>query len=305
MARSGERLAVDGYVRVSRVGGRKGERFISPAVQREMIEGWAVMRGARLLEVFEELDESGGRADRPQLEMALGRVESGISQGIVVAKVDRFGRSLLSGLAAIERIKVAGGTFVSVQDGLDTSTDSGRLVLRILLSLGEWESERIAAAWEQAHARAIARGTYVAPRAPVGYRRTRSGRLRPDGKTAAIVAEPFRRRAAGEPAGAIGDWMEAQGVRTGRGHQCWTTTSVYGLMHNRVYLGEIVYGAHVNERAHPPLVDSATWQAAQRPQRTHATRSRPPASCATGSLRRLQHDHEPGLAPQPAGLLAA
>jgi hypothetical protein len=44
------------------------------------------MRGARVLEVFEELDESGGRADRPRLEGALRRVESGISQGIVVAK---------------------------------------------------------------------------------------------------------------------------------------------------------------------------------------------------------------------------
>src|SRR4051794_24837085 len=119
MALFGEQLSVDGYVRVSRVGGRRGERFISPAVQRELIESWAAARGLRVLEVFEELDESGGRADRPLLERALGRVERGVSQGIVVAKVDRFGRSLISGLAAIERVRVAGGTFFSIQDGLD------------------------------------------------------------------------------------------------------------------------------------------------------------------------------------------
>jgi hypothetical protein len=52
-------LAVDGYVRVSRVGGRASKRFISPALQREQIHAWARPRGVHVLEVFEELDESG------------------------------------------------------------------------------------------------------------------------------------------------------------------------------------------------------------------------------------------------------
>jgi hypothetical protein len=60
MASLAEHLWIDGYVRVSRVGSRRGERFISPAVQRELIESWATMHGARVLHVFEELDESGG-----------------------------------------------------------------------------------------------------------------------------------------------------------------------------------------------------------------------------------------------------
>ena len=38
MRLSGELLSVDGYDRVSKVGRRKGERFISSAVQREVIE---------------------------------------------------------------------------------------------------------------------------------------------------------------------------------------------------------------------------------------------------------------------------
>jgi site-specific DNA recombinase len=79
MRLASEQLSVDGYVRVSKIGGRRGERFISPTVQRELIESWATVHGARVLEVFVELDESGGRADRRLLETALGRVESGIS----------------------------------------------------------------------------------------------------------------------------------------------------------------------------------------------------------------------------------
>jgi DNA invertase Pin-like site-specific DNA recombinase len=42
-------------------------------------------------------------------------------------------------VTAIQRIKDAGGTFVSVREGLDVSTDTGRLILRVLFSIAEWE----------------------------------------------------------------------------------------------------------------------------------------------------------------------
>jgi DNA invertase Pin-like site-specific DNA recombinase len=89
--------------------------------------------------MFEELDESGGRADRPLLEETIARVERGDLQGVVVAYLSCFGRSLAHGMSAVERITEAGGTVVSVQDGVDFSTDAGRLVLRFLLSVAEWE----------------------------------------------------------------------------------------------------------------------------------------------------------------------
>jgi DNA invertase Pin-like site-specific DNA recombinase len=138
MASRGERLWMDGYIRVSQVG-----RRISPGVQRGLIEGWAEANAAPLLEIFEERDRSGRRGPRPLLE----RVEDGISHGLVVSKVTRFGRSMLAGLATTERIAAAHGRFVAVENGLDTATDTGRLVLHILLSLAEWDSDQIRADW--------------------------------------------------------------------------------------------------------------------------------------------------------------
>jgi hypothetical protein len=49
-------MIVDGYIRVSRVNEREGERFISPLVQRETIERWAQLHGAVVGALFEELD---------------------------------------------------------------------------------------------------------------------------------------------------------------------------------------------------------------------------------------------------------
>src|SRR3954467_9306477 len=104
-------MILDGYVRVSQVNGRSGASFMSPMLQREQIERWATAHGHLIAVVHEELDESGGRADRPKLLEMIDRIEAGDADGVVIAKLDRFGRSLIDGLAAIERIGGAGGTF--------------------------------------------------------------------------------------------------------------------------------------------------------------------------------------------------
>src|SRR3954451_9054578 len=111
-------MRLDGYVRVSDVGKRHGERFISPSVQREQIAAWVDERDATLLRVFEELDVSGARRARPLLEEAIRRIEDGVSDGLVVSRVNRFGRSLIDGLILIERVRQSGGRFYSVSDGL-------------------------------------------------------------------------------------------------------------------------------------------------------------------------------------------
>jgi DNA invertase Pin-like site-specific DNA recombinase len=260
-------MVVDGYVRVSVVGGREGPSFISPKVQREQIEAWARLSGARIGEVFVELNESGGRSDRPLLLSALERIDDGTSHGIVVAKLDRFGRSLIDGLSKIERIMDAGGIFVSVQDGLDISTPTGKLVLRIMLSMAEWELERIGASWALARREAVDRGVYIAPYVPFGYRRGAHGRLRPDPEAAPLVVRIFTERAAGATHREAAATLNESGLPTARGSTHFTESTVFRLFKNRAYLGESRTKDYVNPAAHPPLVDPATWQRAQRPNR--------------------------------------
>jgi DNA invertase Pin-like site-specific DNA recombinase len=69
-------LLLDGYIRVSQVAGRTGPSFIAPVVQREGIERWAASQGVVIGQIFEELDESGARSDRPLLMEAIRRIES-------------------------------------------------------------------------------------------------------------------------------------------------------------------------------------------------------------------------------------
>ncbi|MCW2996115.1 MAG: recombinase family protein [Conexibacter sp.] len=72
---------------------------MSPELQREQIERWAAAQGHHVAMVHVELDESGSRADRPMLMAMMERVEASVIDGVAVAKLDRFGRSLIDGLA--------------------------------------------------------------------------------------------------------------------------------------------------------------------------------------------------------------
>lgn len=289
-------MRLDGYVRVSQVRGRGGDTFISPAVQRQRIEAWAAAYGHEIIRVFEELDQSGARADRPMLAEALTRVENGVSDGIIVAKLDRFGRSLIDGLHHIERIQTAGGTFVSVADGFDLTTDTGRLVLRIMLSLAQFDLDRVRTNWDDAKAEAVARGIHVTANAPFGYTRPtvpgpnggrkQIGPLLVHETNGPLVTELFRRRAdEGTGYTELGRWLEAQGAVTVYGRTKWGLRAVKDIIKNDVYLGIASSGQHRKEDAHPALTDHDTFARAHRPGTQFAKRSDKPAPIVTPLMR--------------------
>jgi hypothetical protein len=61
-----------------------------------------------------------------------------------------------------------------------------------MLSMAEWELDRIRGQWDIAKARAVARGAHVGGTVPVGYRKTRAGHLHLDPTVAPVLAEACR-----------------------------------------------------------------------------------------------------------------
>ena len=248
------------YIRVSQVRGRKGESFISPDQQREAIQRWATAHGVELEGEYEDLDQSGGKMRRPAFDRMMAAIEGGRSDGVIVAKIDRFARSLIGALKALEHMDKLGASFVSVADSFDTSTPTGRLMLRIMLSLAEFELERIRDNWDDSTARAIARGIHFTNSVPLGYQRREDGRLEPDPRTAPIVEEMFRRRIARQSWRAIAAWLtETLPREDGR---AWTSRNVATMIQSPTYKGEAFHGDHRNSDAHKAIVTIPEWDAA-------------------------------------------
>src|SRR5690349_6644898 len=113
---------LDIYVRVSDVRGRAGESFISPDDEEARCRALAKARGYKVGEVFYDKDISGGKMQRPELDRAMARIRSGESGGIIVAKIDRFARTLIGGLKTLEEIQELDGVVIVADGEFDTST---------------------------------------------------------------------------------------------------------------------------------------------------------------------------------------
>lgn len=278
-------MKLDGYIRVSRVAGRSGDSFISPGEQKERVRAWAKGQGHRIVKWHEDLDQPGSKANRPGLNVAMERIESGATDGLVVARLDRFGRSVQDSANLLARIRTADGVLCTVAEGIDTSGYMGKFLADLFSALGELELARMRENWDTARKSAVARGIHVSGRVPTGYRRGENRVLEPDPEVGPAVRELFHLRGVGVSWSQLASFLEEKGVVTPWGNEHWTIASVGHLIRNRVYLGEARSGKIVNPNAHEPIVTLEEWQAANNAHGVHPARSGKSSGLLSGVLR--------------------
>jgi DNA invertase Pin-like site-specific DNA recombinase len=257
---------MDGYLRQSRAQREGGS---SLEQQRQKIEAWANLRGARIVEWHADQDVSGKTLERPGLQAALDRVRSGEVEGIVVSDLSRLSRANVGDalkLFATVRDEY-GGTVVIVDLGgesVDPSTATGEAIITVLLAMArlEWRmtSEKVAAGKAESAHEGIWLGS-----PPLGYVTGPDFKLKP-GPEAPLVREIFERTARNGAHEAL-RWLNAGngGVdrKNGRPRQ-WTRTWLKRVVGRRCYLGHTDWNGIVKEGVHPALVDLATWTRANR-----------------------------------------
>lgn|GEM_PF-2271309 len=278
-------LRLVGYIRVSAIGGREGEGYISPSVQREAIEQYARELGGEIVAWYDDQDFSGGNTARPAFQEMLALLVRHKVDGIVVMKIDRFSRSTADGLAIVKEILDRDQIFASCHERIDPKTKEGRYMLRQFLSNAEYFLDQIKESWTVAKARAIAVGKHIGP-TPNGYLKidalpskpthispvdaaalgesTIPGVLVPSPVYGPAMTEAFEKGASGRYTdAAVARWFSVEAPREGGG-AAWTQTEVRRWFKNRVYLGEVKHGGLVNADAHKALTDEDIWEACQR-----------------------------------------
>lgn len=201
-------MEVIGYARIS-VSEANG---LSLSAQRDAISRECERRGWNLCEVIEDNGASGRDANRPGLSAALGLIAEGKASGLVCAKLDRLSRSVIDFGQILEWLDHQGATFTALDLGIDTSTAAGRLVANVMASVGEWERSAISARTKASLQAKRERGEQIG-RASVGDRPALAQRI------AAM-------RADGLTLQAIADALNAEGVPTLRGADCWRVSAV-------------------------------------------------------------------------------
>ncbi len=101
---------------------------------------------------------SGKDNNRPAFEELLADMRAGVIDCVVCYKLDRVGRSLKHLLNLFEEFKNRGVHFVSISQNINTHTPEGRMFLKMLMVLSEYERELIVSRTKDGLARALRQG---------------------------------------------------------------------------------------------------------------------------------------------------
>ena len=155
--------------------------------QAHEIERYVTARGWNIVRRFEEQGISGAARDRKAVDQILSAARRREFDGLVVFRGDRAFRSAGKGILFIEELIAIGCAFVSIADGIDTSTPAGETFAKMVNVLAEWERRAIKDRIVAGIAAARARGQrFGRPRRQIDLARART--LRAQGMPLKAVA---------------------------------------------------------------------------------------------------------------------
>lgn len=266
--------------------------FNSLDAQREACEAYIKSQsheGWRLVpERYDDGGLSGASLERRALQSLLDAVRNGSIDTVVVYKVDRLTRSLADFAKLVELFDEYGVSFVSVTQSFNTTSSMGRLTLNVLLSFAQFEREVIGERVRDKIAASKRRGLWMGGTVPLGYR-NENKRLVVEDSDADLVRRIFHLYLDLGSVGAVVKTLDAEGVRTRKGHR-FAVGATAQILNNRSYLGEIAWKGEVHKAEHEPIIDTGTFAAVQDKLAASAIKRREPARNRVFILAGLLHD---------------
>jgi len=137
---------------------RVSTRDQSPEMQVQDLRRFAGARGWEI--IGEYVDQaSGATTSRPEFDRMMEAIRRREADVLLCWKFDRVGRSVAHLLGVLEELRALGVGFVSMTEGIDTTTPTGRMIFTFLAALAEFERalirERVLAGVQAAKARGV------------------------------------------------------------------------------------------------------------------------------------------------------
>lgn len=237
------------YIRVS---SERQVQGYSLEGQKRYLKEWAEFEGMTVSEIYVEPGKSGksisGREVFQQMleDISSRRVDTDY---VVVFKLSRFGRNAKDILNSLTYIKRYGVNLICKEDGLDSSTAMGRMMITILGAVAEMERENILVQTMLGREEKAKQGGWNGGFAPYGYELV-DGKLEIKEDEAPIVQLVFDKFVNGGIGySTIAGYLNRQGVPKlpsknshGRAFTDWSVHHIKRMLDNPVYTGRIVFG---------------------------------------------------------------
>jgi len=283
------------YTRKSSEEGLQQE-FNSLDAQREAGEAYiASQKGEGMICLPAHYDDggfTGGNMERPALKKLLKDIENDMIDCIIVYKVDRLSRSLLDFAELIGIFDRHNVTFVSVTQQFNTTTSMGRLTLNILLSFAQFEREIIGERIRDKICAAKKKGKYTGGCPILGYD-SKDAKLFVNKDEAKTVKHIFLRFLILRSTLNLARELNSEGYQNkswtsqnGKFHvpRPWNKKTVYNVLNNRKYLGEITHFDKIYPGEHDAIIDQKTWDQVQEIFKENSHSRAKQSRCKTPSI---------------------
>ena len=237
------------YIRVS---SERQVQGYSLEGQKRYLKEWAEFEGMTVSEIYVEPGKSGksisGREVFQQMleDISSRRVDTDY---VVVFKLSRFGRNAKDILNSLTYIKRYGVNLICKEDGLDSSTAMGRMMITILGAVAEMERENILVQTMLGREEKAKQGGWNGGFAPYGYELV-DGKLEIKEDEAPIVQLVFDKFVNGGIGySTIAGYLNRQGVPKlpsknshRRAFTDWSVHHIKRMLDNPVYTGRVAFG---------------------------------------------------------------
>lgn len=236
------------YVRVSTE--EQARQGVSLAAQEEALQNYANALGYDVLKIYK--DEGKSAKDikgRPEMVQLLIDAEARKFQAIFIYKLDRFSRSLRDLIETIAKLKEWNIDFVSLQDKIETTSASGKLMFHIISAFAEFErnvtGERTKFSMDK-----VARDGNPITRAPWGYK-LENKKLIPT-EHSYQVQEVFQ------------DFLNQDVSLTKLAKKySFSVNGLKKILTNQTYLGKIKFDKQTHQGTHQALISSTLFNHVQ------------------------------------------
>lgn len=223
-------------------------------IKSQSHEGW--------IAVADDYDDggfSGGNMDRPALKRLMADINAGKVDIVVVYKIDRLSRSLADFARMVDVFDRHRVSFSAVTQQINSATSMGRLMLNVLLSFAQFEREVTGERIRDKIAASKAKGMWMGGPLSLGYE-VHERKLVINEPEANLVRRIFDDFVAMRSATLMVKVYVAEGLKT-KGGKSFTKQTLYKMLHNRMYLGEIMHKGQSHPGQHQPIVTQGQWDA--------------------------------------------
>ncbi len=236
------------YIRVSTE--EQVKQGISLSAQEEALKNYSAALGYDVFKIYRDEGKSGKDIKgRPEMRQMLEDAQVRKFQAIFIYKLDRFSRSLRDLIETIEKLKQWGIDFISLQDKIETTSASGKLMFHIISAFAEFErnvtSERTKFSMDKK-----ARDGNVVTRAPFGYKLEDKQLIA--SKDSYLVSEIFQ------------DFLNQKISLTQLAKKYgFSVNGLKKILKNQTYLGKIKFDGQIHQGHHQTLISSTLFNHVQ------------------------------------------